>query len=126
MGYGRRVRVSKYGIKDSGERTKFESGMVRDIATDKVDYLLVRDGPMLRRWAEHLTGGAKKYSKRNWMKAEGEEEYQRFRESAARHFEQWLAGETDEDHAAGVMFNINGAEFVASRLRHIPLADPSS
>lgn len=99
-------------ILDSGERQSFESGMVRDTCDDKVNYLLVFDGPMLDRWAEHMTGGAKKYDKRNWMKAAGPEEYERFRESATRHFRKWLAGETDEDHASGVFFNINGAEYV--------------
>jgi hypothetical protein len=43
-------------------------------------------------------------------------EYERFQESAARHFEQWLEGENDEDHAAAVFFNINGAEYVKAKL----------
>ncbi len=106
------IRDKAAVIKDSGQRQQFASGMVRDVTTNKIDHLLVRDGPMLRRWAVHLTNGAKKYDKRNWMKAAGEEELYRFRESAIRHFEQWLAGETDEDHAAAVFFNINGAEYV--------------
>jgi Domain of unknown function (DUF5664) len=103
-------------IKDSGKREQFESGMVRDITEGKTDYLLVRDGPMYQRWAEHLTAGGKKYDKRNWMKANGQAELDRFRESAARHMEAWLRGDTDEDHAAGVFFNINGAEYVKGRL----------
>jgi hypothetical protein len=86
--------------------------MVRDVADDKVDYSLVADGPMLKRLAAHLTKGARKYSPRNWMKASGQAELDRFRESAFRHFMQWYYGETDEDHAAAVYFNINGAEYV--------------
>lgn len=105
-----------FEIKDSGERTQFESGMVRDTATDKIDYSLALDGPMFKRLAEHLTKGAKKYSKRNWMQASGQAELDRFRESALRHFLQWFNGETDEDHAAAVLFNINGAEFVKERM----------
>lgn len=101
-----------FELKDSGERMEFESGMVRDITDDKINYLLVFDGPMIDRWAAHLTAGAKKYEPRNWMKASGEAEYERFRESATRHFRKWLAGEADEDHAAGVFFNINGKEYV--------------
>ena len=115
----------RFAIKDSGERQQFESGMVRDVTTDKTDYLLLRDGPMFKRWAEHLTKGAAKYTKRNWMLAAGQEEYDRFRESAARHFEQWLAGETDEDHASAIFFGINGAEYVhdknEGRLRSRPV-----
>ncbi len=108
--------MSEPVIKDSGKRLNYTSGMVRDTAEDKIDYLLLRDGPMFKRWAKHLTEGAKKYSKRNWMLASGEPELERFRESALRHFEQWLGGEVDEDHAAAVFFNINGAEYVKSRL----------
>jgi hypothetical protein len=102
-------------IKDSGERMQFQSGMVRDLTTGKVDYSLAIDGPMFRRFAAHMTKGAAKYSKRNWMKAEGQEEADRFRESAFRHFMQWYLGETDEDHAAAVYFNINGAEYVKDK-----------
>lgn len=104
-------------VKDSGCREQFESGMVRDTATDKIDYSLVADGPMLKRWAIHLTKGALKYAARNWTKATGDAEYQRFRSSAFRHFLQWYWGEKDEDHAAAVIFNINGAEFVEAQRR---------
>lgn len=103
-------------IKDSGERKAFAGGMVRDITEGKTDYGLVLDGPMFERWAIHLTKGAKKYAKRNWMKAEGEEEYERFRESALRHFMQWYRGARDEDHASAVYFNINGAEYLAEKM----------
>lgn len=104
-----------YSVKDSGQRTQFDSGMVRDVATDKTDYTLVLDGPMFKRWAQHLTAGAKKYTKRNWMKANGDAELARFRESALRHFLQWYWGDTDEDHAAAIYFNVNGAEYVKER-----------
>lgn len=101
--------------KDSGRRTEFASGMVRDTQTGKTQYLLCFSGPMFNRWAELLTRGAEKYTPDNWMKAAGAEELQRFRESAARHFVQWLRGDTDEDHAAAVFFNINGAEYVREK-----------
>lgn len=102
-------------VKDSGARAQFESGMVRDVATNKIDYSLILDGPMFKRWAQHLTNGAVKYQKRNWMKASGDPELERFRESALRHFVQWYYGETDEDHASAVFFNINGAEYVKDK-----------
>jgi hypothetical protein len=106
----------EFTIKDSGARAQFESGMVRDTADDKIDYTLTLDGPMFERYAIHLTKGAKKYSKRNWMQANGQEELERFRESALRHFLQWYHGDRTEDHAAAVWFNINGAEYVQERL----------
>ena len=106
--------------KDSGKRVKFKSGMMRDVADDKLDIDRVFDGPILRRYAALLTRGAKKYNdiegSPNWMKANGEAEMIRARKSAARHFEQWRAGETDEDHAAATVFNINLYEYVKARL----------
>jgi hypothetical protein len=106
--------------KDSGERMEFESGMRRDINQGKARYDLIipENCPnhMLKRWAELLERGAKKYSERNWEKASSEEELARFKESAFRHFIQWFSGEVDEDHAAAVFFNIQGAEYVKEAL----------
>lgn len=116
-----RMGSLEFTVKDSGERKQFSSGMVRDTARGKVQWHRVAEGPMLRRWAEHLTKGAEKYpdlpdGRANWTLAEGSEELTRFRESAFRHFMQWFLGETDEDHAAAVFFNINGAEYARERL----------
>ena len=108
--------MSGYAVKDSGKRQEFESGMLREATDDKVNYALVYDGPMLERYAAHLTKGADKYSKRNWMQACTAVELERFREGAARHFAQWMRGDQDEDHAAAVMFNLNGYEYVRGRL----------
>ena len=109
-----------FEVKDSGERKHFESGMVRDTDTNKIDYARVLDGPMFQRWAEHLTKGAKKYpdtkpGSPNWMKARGEEEYYRFKQSALRHFIQWFTDQEDEDHASATFFNMNGAEYIKWR-----------
>lgn len=110
-------------IKDSGRRQEFDSGMVRDVEDGKMGYHKVLDGPMFFRWVQHLTYGALKYpdepdGSANWMKADGETELLRFRRSALRHFHQWWAGQDDEDHAAAVFFNINGAEYVKERMRN--------
>lgn len=110
--------TTKYQVKDSGVRQEYPSGMVRDTTKNKTLWSLVYDGPMLKRWAEHLTKGARKYSARNWMKAGGDEEKERATDSAARHFAQWMAGETDEDHAAAVFFNINVVEYVKEKQCH--------
>lgn len=108
--------MGEFVTKDSGARASFDSGMVRDTNDGKTLWHLVASGPMLRRWAELLTRGAVKYDADNWMKARGQEELNRFRESAFRHFMQWFLGDTDEDHAAAVMFNINGAEYVKGQI----------
>lgn len=114
--------MSEFEVKDSGDRLVFESGMHRDTNVDKVRFDLALDGPMFQRYAEHLTKGAKKYEARNWMKARSVEEADRFKESALRHFLQWYRCERDEDHAAAVMFNINGFEYVRDRLAASPFA----
>ncbi len=110
-----------FGLKDSGARQEFSSGMVRDTQDGKVDFSRLLDGPMFDRWAEHLSKGAVKYPDvspgvANWTLAAGEEELARFRKSAFRHFRQWMRGDVDEDHASAVFFNINGAEYVKNRL----------
>ena len=108
--------MSEFQVKDSGKREEFSNGMVRDTTEGKTDPTLILDGPMLERWVEHLSKGAAKYTKRNWMLAAGEVEYDRFRESAFRHFLQWMRGDRDEDHAAAVFFNLNGAEYVRKKM----------
>jgi hypothetical protein len=96
--------------------------MQRDIQKDKArfDLLIPEDQPysetMLCRLAELMARGAQKYEERNWEKANTSSEYQHFRSSAFRHFMQWFSGETDEDHAAAVFFNIIGAEYVKGRI----------
>lgn len=106
------------GLKDSGARLQFESGMVRDVDNDKpaFDLIIPQGIPysdlMLTRWAELLRKGAIKYARRNWEKADSDEELDRAKASAFRHFMQWFSGETDEDHAAAVFFNINEVETI--------------
>jgi len=114
-----------YCVKDSGKRREFASGMVRDIDEGKIDYERIFDGPMADRWAEHLTIACRKYpdlpdGTPNWMLADGTAEMRRFKKSAIRHLRQWIRGDADEDHAAAVMFNINGYEYVKGRMDSQP------
>ena len=118
-------QVDHFTTKDSGLREQY-AGMQRDVTSDKTLWHLVTAGPMLRRWAELLTRGAKKYTPHNWEGAHTEEEYERFRESAFRHFVQWYYGETDEDHAAAILFNVNGAEYVKQKMREERNTKPTS
>lgn len=92
------------------------SGMVRGSTDGKINYLLVRDGPMYERWAVHMTNAVSSKGKRNWTNACTKDDLERFREGAVRHMEQWLVGESDEDHAAAIIFNVNGAEHVLGKL----------
>lgn len=124
--------MNQFEIKDSGTREKFSSGMERDTAIGKQRPDLVRDGPMYLRWVSHLTKGAIKYAARNWMKASGQEEYDRFLESTDRHFNIWYTWRKyginiedinnptkeplKEDHASAVYFGINGVEYTADKI----------
>lgn len=114
--------LAPFQIKDSGVRKEFASGSLRDTTEGKVNYGKLLDGPMLERWAVHLTNGAKKYPDvspgvANWTLINSPEELARYKESAFRHFMQWYRGDTDEDHASAVFFNINGVEYLKGRLK---------
>jgi hypothetical protein len=127
-------------VKDSGERAEFDSGMVRDTTEGKLDYRIINYGPMKQRWIDHLNAARVKYpdvtrGTPNWTVANGIAEFDRFLESAERHFDIWAEARrqeltrwgvtgkfqsfpTAEDEAAAVFFNINGAEFVRAKVEH--------
>lgn len=116
--------ATNYITKDSGKRKEFNTGMQRDINEDKPAFYLITPKlmpykeQMLTRWANLMRRGANKYNDRNWELACTNEELERFKDSAFRHFMQWLLDEDDEDHAAAVFFNIQGAEYVKWRLKN--------
>lgn len=90
--------------------------MVRDTQDGKARFDLLFAGSVpyehqfITRVAQLLERGAKKYGTNNWQLADSEEEMERFKASAMRHLAQWIAGETDEDHAAAVVANLLFAE----------------
>lgn len=111
-------------MNDSGQRTEYSNGMVREVSDKPAFHLLLPQGipyneQMLTRFATHLQKGAKKYSPRNWELGVGEAELERAKESAHRHMMQYLCGETDEDHAAAVFFNIMQAEYIRYKLERM-------
>jgi hypothetical protein len=117
------ITESGYVTKDSGKREEFDSGMVRDTQDGKprFDLLIPRDVPYSDQFFTRVAGllgrGAEKYSDRNWEKAGGSEELERFKSSAFRHFMQWLNDESDEDHAAAVVFNLLAYETTLYKLK---------
>ena len=113
--------MKKFITKDSGKRIEYKSGMNRDHQDGKPRYdLLIAIGHknhMLKRWADLMNRGLVKYGIRNWEIANSQEEIERFKASAFRHFIQWFTEEdTEEDHAAAVFFNINACEFLKEKL----------
>jgi hypothetical protein len=91
-------------VKDSGERQNFETGSVRDTRSGKGRFDLIPTYP-LKRLAVHYENGAKKYGDRNWEKGQP---LMRFMDSAMRHLLAVISGETDEDHASAVLWNVMG------------------
>lgn len=96
------IQRDEFETLDSGEREEFETGARRDSREGKGRYDLIPVEP-LRRWALLMERGAKKYGDRNWEKGMN---LSRFIDSAMRHLEQLRDGQTDEDHAAAVLFNV--------------------
>ena len=110
------------GIHDSGERVTYASGSMRDPSEGKIKWSRIFFGPMARRWAQHLTTAEAKYPDvapgvPNFTLINTQEELLRYKESALRHFMSWYFDEADEDHAAAVMFNVNGVEIVKAKQR---------
>lgn len=110
------------GIEDSGQRVTFSSGSMRDPSEGKIKWSRIHIGPMARRWAQHLTTAEAKYPDpepgvANFSLIHTEEERIRYRESALRHFMSWYHGETNEDHASAVFFNVNGVEIIKAKQR---------
>ena len=106
----------RYITKDSGQRQEYASGMRRDVQDGKPRFGLIfpkgvaYQDQLLTRFAELLARGAEKYGDNNWQLANSQEELDRFRESGLRHMIQWACGETDEDHATAVIFNLMAYE----------------
>jgi hypothetical protein len=113
-----------YKTKTSGDKDKFKSGMQRDSQDDKprFDLIIPKDIPyeetMIFRWAALLKRGMNNYGERNWEKANTQEEYERFKASAWRHFIQLMSGDDSEDHSSAVFFNLNAMEYVKWKMEN--------
>lgn len=92
-------------IKDSGERTTFSTGAVRDMHAGKGDMASVPWEAILR-LSIHYENGAKKYERWNFRKGIP---VSSFIDSACRHLAKYQCGCDDEDHLAAAAFNVLGA-----------------
>jgi hypothetical protein len=90
-------------IKDSGDRTDFGTGSVRDLQKGKGRYDL-QPIIALRALAKHYEGGAEKYGDHNWRK--GQPLCKSFINSAKRHLDKWLLHWEDENHLIACAWNI--------------------
>lgn len=89
-------------IKDSGQRTEFENGFVRDMHDGKgrMDLLPWR---AIIEVSKHCEEGAKKYGERNIDKGCPQHS---LIDSAFRHLAKYAIGETDEDHLRACAWNV--------------------
>ena len=89
-------------IKDSGTRSNFNTGAVRDGQEGKgrMDLLPVR---ALIEVAKIFEAGAKKYAARNWEKGIP---LSRYMDSGLRHAMKFLGGDRDEPHLAMACWNL--------------------
>ena len=99
--------------------------MRRDLQDGKPRFDLItplncsKDSSMLYRWAMLMERGMSKYGSRNWELANSEEELLRFKQSAIRHFMQWMNDwDSEEDHAAAVFYNIQAFEWLNNKLKN--------
>lgn len=89
-------------IKDSGERTEFATGAVRDMHAGKGRFdLLPWEG--IHELARHCEDGALKYGEHNVDKGIPQHS---LIDSAFRHLKRYLCGETDEPHLRAAAWNI--------------------
>ena len=79
-------------IQDSGNRTEYESGAVRDrkVGVGRCDLMPLEEGAL-------------KYGENNWQKGIPESSYI---DSAVRHYLKWLRGDDDEQHDRAFVWNI--------------------
>ena len=99
-------------IRDSGERTKFSSGAVRDMHEGKGDMASIPWESILR-LSKHYENGAKKYQRWNFRKGIP---VSSFIDSACRHLAKYQCGMDDEDHLAAAAFNVLGARLMENTM----------
>lgn len=89
-------------IKDSGDRTEFTTGAVRDMHTGKgrMDLLPVT---AIIELSKHCENGAIKYGERNVDKGIPQHS---FIDSGLRHLFKYLRGDKDENHLVAALWNI--------------------
>jgi len=107
-------------IKDSGERTEFPSGAVRDMHTRKGRYDLL-PWNAIDELAKHCENGAEKYGERN---VERGVPIHSLLDSSIRHISCYMRGQTAENHLRAALWNIAFAiemELLKPELQDIPI-----
>ncbi len=95
-------KVPEPVIKDSGERTNFDTGAVRDMHMGKGRMDLLPMSALIE-LAKHCEAGALKYGERNVDKGIPQHS---FIDSAMRHLAKYTRGDKDEPHLVAALWNI--------------------
>ena len=110
-------------ILDSGNRTQFQTGAVRDMHQGKGRCDLLPPNALLR-LARHFETGSLKYGDRNW---ELGIPCHSFADSGMRHLLKYMAGNTDEDHLIAAIWNLMclaETEELRPEMQDIPSREP--
>ena len=97
------MKTENLKIKDSGARTNFATGSMRDDGGRKGRPSLISQIPM-RVLAIHMQDGAAKYSDRNWEKGQP---LSRYIDAAERHMWSVENDEKDENHMGAWLWNVH-------------------
>lgn len=89
-------------IKDSGDRTEFDTGAVRDMHTGKGRMDLLPTTAIIE-LSKHCEAGALKYGERNVDKGIPQHS---LIDSGLRHLVKYLRGDNDENHLVAALWNI--------------------
>jgi hypothetical protein len=93
-------------------KTTFSTGAVRDVSSNKEDYIETISYIALQRYAKYMTSKQSVYGAGNWRKGIPISSYEK---SLMRHLQKYFANkyedanlEPNEDHLAAAMFNLQG------------------
>ena len=106
----------------SDNNRQFETGAQRDTGKGKLRMSLMPQQELKRVMRRYLDA-AGKYGENNWMQGMPLSVYY---DCAHRHLEAWWCGESDEDHAAAVVWNMLCAMWTEKNLKgdvEEPLSD---
>ncbi len=110
-----RERVVRSGLKDSGTRTEFVTGAVRETRDPEKGRFDLIPAFALKRLAIHYARGAVKYAPRNWEKGLP---LSSFIDSAERHINAYKEGDRVEDHWSAVAWNAFGFLWTANEIKN--------
>lgn len=119
-----RVSEFNYVTKDSGKKSEYGDGMVRDTTEGKPQFPLLfpkgvpYEDQLITRVAELYMRGGIKYGARNWEKSRTEESLAHHEDALMRHVIKFLIGTEDgEDHAAAVVWNVNAVDLTRRKIQ---------